>query len=120
MESKKISGSSGSALPTDFLELENDMDVMNQLDENGTVNALNLIESIIFSAEIIKKLRVKHNMIFMLTNLKFYILGRNQRRVKKDHKISELYAITHSLIQQNPKFILHIQNRADFELNSDK
>jgi len=65
-----------------------------------TVNiaTTNIIESIIFSAEIVKKSLVKHNMIFMLTNLKFYILGRNLRRVKKDHKISELYAITNSLI----------------------
>ena len=33
MESKKTSG--GSALPTDFLELENDMEVINQIDEDG-------------------------------------------------------------------------------------
>ena len=54
-------------------------------------------------------------MIVMLTNLKIYVLGRNQRRVKLQHHISTLYAITLSLIQENYKFIMHIKNLPDIE-----
>ena len=106
----------------DRLQLENDPKVREWLTDPETGNISTkyqyiYIETIIFSALYYYKLGlIKKWKIICVTNKKIYLLGRTHRRIETHHKITDLYAITISLLQDNSKYILHFKNLGDREV----